>query len=261
MRRLAWVLLALCACTGWGAGARAATTVEVLETFPPGDDVVLAKNQNYYLRLGYRTDAPVRIWARPYFRGRPADAGSNPSPRYEGSGEVLGWFFLMRPGTEVDEIRITAGDGGVRTTPQVASLRVHVAGGSGAASAPEPAWVARLQAQADEASRSQEASSGHEAGPGGMLLLGGFMLAMLAAGLVGFAAPAWGLWRWRGGWRIAAAVPAAVMAFVVLRIAAGTAIDPTSHNLWPFEVLQAGALSLLVMLALWIARKAMGAGR
>ena len=81
------------------------------------------------------------------------------------------------------------------------------------------------------------------------------------AGLVGFAAPAWGLWRWRGGWRIAAAVPAAVMAVVVLRIAAGTAIDPTSHNLWPFEVLQAGALSLLVMLALWIARKAMGAGR
>jgi hypothetical protein len=151
MHRLARILLALCACTAWGGGARAATTVEVLETFPPGDEVVLAKNQNYYLRLGYRTDAPVRIWARPYFRGRPADAGSNPSPRYEGSGESLGWFFLMQPGTQVDEIRITAGDGGVRTTPQVASLRVHVVGGSGAASAPEPGWVAQLQQQVEEA--------------------------------------------------------------------------------------------------------------
>jgi hypothetical protein len=88
-----------------------------------------------------------------------------------------------------------------------------------------------------------------------MLLLGGFMLVMLLVGLLGFAAPAWGLWRWRGGWRIAAAVPAAAMAFVVLRIAAGTAVDPTSHNLWPFEVLQAGVLSLVAMLALWIARR------
>lgn len=261
MRRMALVVLALCACLGWGGGARAAATVEVLETFPPGADVVLAKNQNYYLRLRYRTNAPVRIWARPYFQGRPADAGSNPSPRYEGSGEALGWFFLMQPGTQVDEIRITAGDGGVRTTPQVASLRVRVAAGSGAASVPEPAWIARLQAQADEAARQQQASSGDAPGAGGTLLLGGFMLAMLAVGVLAFAAPAWGLWRWRGGWRIAAAVPAAAMAFVVLRIMVGTAVDPTSHNLWPFEVLQAGVLALVAMLGLWIARRFSGASR
>lgn len=43
-----------------------------------------------------------------------------------------------------------------------------------------------------------------------------------------------GLWRWRGGWRIAAA-PAMVMSFVVLRIVVDTARDPTSRNLWPFE--------------------------
>jgi hypothetical protein len=258
---MALVVLALCACLGWGGGARAAATVEVLETFPRGENVVLAKNQNYYLRLRYRTDAPVRIWARPYFRGRTVDAGSNPSPRYEGSGEALGWFFLMQPGTRVDEIRVTAGDGGVRTTPRVASLRVHVTGGSGVAHAPEPAWVARLRAQADEAARLQQVPSGAGPGAGGTLLLGGFMLAMLAIGLLGFAAPAWGLWRSRGGWRMAAAVPAAVMAFVVLRIMVGAAVDPTSHNLWPFEVLQAGVLALAAMLGLWIARRFSGAWR
>src|SRR3546814_2356088 len=59
------------------------------------------------------------------------------------------------------------------------------------------------------------------------------MLALPLVGLLALALPAWALWRWRGGWRIAAMVPAALMAFVVLRIVVGVAIDPTSHNLWP----------------------------
>ena len=33
-----------------------------------------------------------------------------------------------------------------------------------------------------------------------------------------------------------------MMAFVA-RIVIGVAIDPTSHNLWPFEILMAGAMS------------------
>ena len=93
---------------------------------------------------------------------------------------------------------------------------------------------------------------------GDMALFSGFMLAMLALGLLGFAAPAWGMWRWRGGWRLAAAVPTAMMTFVVLRIMLGVARDPTSHNLWPFEILQAGTLSAVVMVVLLVARKLVG---
>lgn len=85
---------------------------------------------------------------------------------------------------------------------------------------------------------------------GNVALFSGFMLAMIVIGLAGMAWPAWGLWRWSGGWRIAAAVPAVVMAFVVLRILLGTFIDPTSHNLWPFEVVMWGALSCGAMLLL-----------
>ena len=96
---------------------------------------------------------------------------------------------------------------------------------------------------------------------GDVVLFSGFMLAMLALGLSGFAVPAWGMWRWRGGWRIAAAVPAAMMVFVVLRIMFGVARDPMSHNLWPFEILQVGALSVVVMAVLLVARKLSGAGR
>jgi hypothetical protein len=92
-------------------------------------------------------------------------------------------------------------------------------------------------------------------------LFGGFMLAMVVLGLIGIAWPLWGLWRWRGGWRMGAAIPAAVMAFVVLRILLGTAIDPTSHNLWPFEIVMWGALSCGCMLVLGIAHKLSAAKR
>src|SRR3546814_20425384 len=64
------------------------------------------RSSDLYLRIAYRADEPVHIWARPWFQGRGVAAGSNPSPRYDaGSGEALGWFFLD-PGQQVDEVRI-----------------------------------------------------------------------------------------------------------------------------------------------------------
>ena len=89
---------------------------------------------------------------------------------------------------------------------------------------------------------------------GDTLLASGFMLVVVGLLVAGFAAPAWGLWKWRQGWRMAAAVPAALMGFVVLRIVVDVARDPTSHNLWPFEVLMYGTISLAIMAALKIAR-------
>src|SRR3546814_12877482 len=91
-----------------------------------------------------------------------------------------------------------------------------------------------------------------------MFLFGGSMLALPLVGLLALALPAWALWRWRGGWRIAAMVPAALMAFVVLRIVVGVAIDPTSHNLWPFEILMAGRLASGLVLAAWRVRSTVG---
>jgi len=43
--------------------------------------------------------------------------------------------------------------------------------------------------------------------------------------------------------------------FVMARIVLGTASDPTSHNLWPFEILQVAVLSLVVIGVLVAARK------
>ena len=264
MRSCAWAALLLLL---FGAipfdSAHAQTTVRVLETHPAGDNVTLARNQNFNLRLAYSTDKPAGIWVAPYFQGKRVNAGSSPSQTYSGSGEALAWFFLMKPGDQVDEVRITAGDGGTKTTPWVATYAVRIVGGSDpATSEVQPIWVTELAQRAKVA--HQQALKAHMSKPVSAtdtLLFGGFMLAMAAVGIAGLAAPAWSLWRWRGGWRIAAAGPAAIMVFVVLRIVIDTSRDPTSHNLWPFEILMAGALSAGLTVVLMVARRISGVAR
>jgi len=244
--------------------ADAATTVEVVATDPSGDVVTLGSNQNFYLHLRYRSDAPVQIWARPYFRGEAANAGSNPSRVYPaGSGEALGWFFLFEPGTRVDEVRISAGDGSLDGTPVVATYPVQINGGARAAAADAaPEWVMRLSALDAAAQKADyERRMNAPSSAGDSVLAAGFMLLTLAVGVLGLAAPVWGVRRWRGGWRVAAAVPLVIMGLVVLRIVVETAADPTSHNLWPFEILMTGAVSVVFMAVIVVARKVSGASR
>jgi hypothetical protein len=261
-RLLSW--LAMLAALTWAGCACAATQVQVLETFPSGATVVLGSNQHFYLHLHYETDRPVQIWVRTYFHGKKVNAGNSPSMVYPtGSGDALGWFFLFNPGDQVDEVQIVAGDGSYGGTPVVATWPVQVIAGTEPSGKPDlPAWVTRLEARAAAADReAYKKMMNTPPSAGETILFNGFMLAMLALGVLGIAAPVWALWRWRGGWRIAAAVPAAMMAFVVLRLIAGTARDPTSHNLWPFEILMASLLSLAVMAALLVMRRFAGAGR
>ncbi|HNP36218.1 MAG TPA: hypothetical protein PKK10_10220 [Woeseiaceae bacterium] len=248
------ILLFTLAFTG---GARAATEVRVLATYPAGNPVTLASNQTFYLHIAYTTDEPVRIWARPFYRGQEVTAGSNPSRSYTGSGETLGWFFFMEPGQQVDEIRITAGDG----TRLIATYAVRITGSDRpAASTSKPDWLVTLSEREERLQREDfEKRASTPVTVGDMVLFGGFMLAVLALGIGGIAGPLWAIRRWRGGWRVAAAVPVVMMLFVVLRIVVDTAGDPTSHNLWPFEILQVGALSLVVIGVLLAARKFFGA--
>lgn len=61
----------------------------------------------------------------------------------------------------------------------------------------------------------------------------------------------WALLRWRGGWRIAAAIPLLVVGAWSARIVFEVTRDPTSHNLWPLEIAMwcLGALVGMVVLA------------
>lgn len=255
-----FVFVAFCVLSALADDARAETTARVLETYPAGDVITLGKNQSFYLRIGYSTDKPVRIWARPFFQGSEVAAGSNPSHVYSGSGEALGWFFFMEPGKQVDEVRIRAGDGSRDGTRVVATYPVRITGSSQpVASSTEPAWLVELRSE-DKRLQQEAFEQRMDTPPttGETLFFSGFILAVLALGVAGIVAPVWALRRWSGGWRVAAAVPTVMMGFVVLRIVLGTAADPTSHNLWPFEILQAGFLSLVVIGVLLAARKFSG---
>lgn len=242
-------------------GAFAATTVELLDTEPSGQAVTLGSGATFYMRVAYSTDTPVRIWARPYFEGREVNAGSNPSRAHEGKGEALVWFFFLgEPGQQVDEIRISAGDGSKTGTHEIERLPVSItAGREPTQTTAEPPWLARLKADEERLQREDyERRMSEPLSSGDRAFAAGFMLAVLAIGIGSIALPIWAMRRWQGGWRLAAAVPAGWVGLVVLRVVLGTAVDPTSHNLWPFEILQASVVSLVLIGAMTAGRRLVG---
>ena len=258
MKRTSFPMPLLLAALLAGQDTVAATTVDVLATEPAGRTVTLGSGQAFHMRIGYSTDTPVRIWARPFFEGREVDAGSNPSHLHEGEGEALAWFFFLgEPGQQVDEIRISAGDGSTAGTKVLLNLPVRITAGTRPApDTPEPAWLTRLRAEGERLQREDyERRMSEPIGVGDGLFAIGFMLAVVAIGICGTALPVRAMRRWQGGWRIAAALPALWVAFVVLRIVAGTALDPTSHNLWPFEILQASLASLVLIGLITLAKR------
>ena len=254
MRSLVMLVLAM-----FAFAAHATTKVELLETFPPsGADIVVPPGESVYLRIAYDTDTPTHIWARPYFQGKEVAAGSSPSLEYSGKGELLGFFFLQPPGGQVDEIRVSAGDGSRKGTPEIARFPIRAFSYAGAhALPPEPGWVVSMRDANNKAMDAAfKAQMDKPITAGDMAFLNGFMAVFAGLGLLGLGWPAWAVWRWRDQWRWWAAMPFALVAFVVLRIMVGTAIDPTSHNLWPFEILMAGGCSVVAMLVIALLRRA-----
>jgi hypothetical protein len=75
---------------------------------------------------------------------------------------------------------------------------------------------------------------------------------------VNVAGPLWAMWKWRGAWRVIGILPLPVMAFVVGRIIIDTSRDPTSHNLWPFEILMVGGGGVALYFLLGVIRRVRG---
>ncbi len=257
-----WYAIAAMVCAGFvNATAQASVKVEVAATEPEAE-ATLARDQNFWVRIRYESDEPVKLWARPYFLGKEAPAMSNPSRTYMGSGYALGWFSFREP-AEVDEIRIEAGGGKPYREWTVASYPVKLRW-TGAASEPRElaSWVAELRADDDAAQRAAMDSIMNEpVTASDMALMRGFGLLVFAAALGGIIAPIRAYRRWKGGWRIAAAVPLFILLFVIVRIVVGTAIDSTSHNLWPFELGMAAFAALVIITVLAITRRVVGAQR
>ena len=244
----------------WLAGvssAHADVRVSVVATDPAEQVVTLGKDESFYVRIEFAAEEPIRIWARPFFEGKEVlRAKSNASSAYSGMGYALGWFSLDGP-SQVDEVRIRVASETPYREWEAARYPVQIVGtGLPATARANAAWVDELLREAEAAQRRDfEQRMNQPVTAWDTVLMSGFGLTVLGLLVGGFVAPAWGLWKWRQGWRMAAAVPAALMGFVVLRIVVDVARDPTSHNLWPFEVLMYGTISLAFMAALKIARR------
>ena len=61
--------------------------------------------------------------------------------------------------------------------------------------------------------------------------------------------------RWHGAWRWLASLPAVALVIVILNILIGTLREPTSHNLWPLEIVMWSAGGLVYLGVLSLIRK------
>jgi hypothetical protein len=238
------------------AGAQAQLRVEIAETDPPLP-AVLARDEALRLRIEYSGAEGNQFWASPCFQGRRVGrVKTNPSRKHTGSGTALGWFSLDGADS-VDEIRIRTGGGKPYREWDVLRVRVDVRGtgvpGEHRARAP---WAERL-IQADNEQHQRELREDRARAPSlaDNLIVAGFGLAVVGLFAGSIAGPAWALWKWRGAWRIAGGLPLLAMAFVVLRIIVDTVRDPTSHNLWPFEILMWGTGCVAVVAVLAIVKR------
>lgn len=233
--------------------ARAGHVVEVLETYPPGRDVTLGPGEKFYLRIAWSTDSMTRIFLRPYRDGEEVRTLNSPSPRYDnGSGETVAWFSFTDADDSVDELRLFVGNSKHRLA---ATHAVTVRSGVATARPPAPAWVAELETVVVEATGGP-----HEPpSDADQRWFKRFMLTVAGLALFGLLAPVWGVLRWRGRWRIAAAVPMVGMGLFVVFLLLTAVFNLDSLNLLPLVVLIAAVPSSLFMAILFVARKLTGA--
>jgi hypothetical protein len=254
MRYVALLLLALCT-----AAAHAEVRARIAATDPPAE-ATLGRDQQFFVRIQFDADEPVALWTHAYADGKRIERGwkSNASAKWSGSGYALGWISFDQP-VEVDEIRIVAGGGKPYVQREVARYPVKLRWGDGPAAGATAPWVPELQRATAAAWEAERRAADANRGIGDTVLGLVLMPLFLALVLACVGAPVWALWKWRGWWRLAAVVPFAVMAFVVGRIVVDTARDPTSHNLWPFEILYSGAAGLALIVVLALVRRFTGA--
>jgi hypothetical protein len=84
-----------------------------------------------------------------------------------------------------------------------------------------------------------------------------FMLRVLALFLAYLSCQIWALAGWAGNWRLGALLPALAMAAIISRFVIDVNYNPTSHNLWPFEVIIWSIVCLGILGIIFIARKIM----
>jgi hypothetical protein len=249
-------LLPLLATGGASAEDTPQVTVSIVET-DPESAATLHGTDNVYVHVHYSASAPIKIWVHPYFRGHSAGAMTMGSPVYPaGEGEAFGWFAFRGTG-QVDSIHVeVATEGsGYPFTEQAFPADFSWDGAPGAWHEPA-AWVAPFQEQEKQ---REKAAYQHYAnqplGFAGNIALAVFGVMLLTALVVCLVWPLWALLRWRGKWRALATLPLLFVGLWAVKDVVEISADPTSHNLLPFEFIEAAILVAIFMGVVWMMRR------
>jgi len=223
-------------------------TLSLLET-DPESGAMLHNNDHVYVHFHYSASAPVRVWVRPYFEGRTAAAMTMGSPLYPaGEGDGYGWFEFRAAG-RVDSIhlQVAQANSGYPFTEQAFPADFSWDGEPGAAHE-RAAWVAPFEAreQAQEREAYQRYAN-QPLGVAGNIAWIVFSVAVLGSLAACFVWPVWALIRWRGGWRALAVLPLGFVALWTIKDIVELSADPTSHNLLPFELIEAAVVVVVFM--------------
>ena len=231
--------------------ALAEVKVQVLETDPPSP-AMLGKWENFYIRVAYDSDRPIRVRAYPYYGGKEVPGMSSGSYLYPaGSGEAMYWIAYVTP-AQVDRLVVRAEED--RSGKPIAQTEFAVSlkwtGNQPAATRARPEWVTHMNAE--QAQRQKEAYNAYMNQPQPWWVTALFTAVMWSVPLY-FAGQIVALWRLRGGWRIAAAVPAVPMALV---LAHAVYAFFAGSNLFPLGLIFTCPVALAYLLVLAVIRRA-----
>lgn len=235
------------------AFACADTRVEVLET-DPGPPATLGNWEQFYVRVGYKTDQPMYVRGTAYFEGKPVPSMTSGSMRNEmGAGEAFFWFAYTTP-ARADLIVMTAHDD--KTNKALAQTAISVdltwTGEPVGAARPRPEWVLRMQDEQDRRVKAATEAYMNRPVPLWQSALF-FALVWSVPGYVVMQVMA--LWRWSGGWRLAAALPAVPMAAV---FGYTTIAYRAGSNLFPLVLIFTAPIALTYLVVLLVLRRTRG---
>jgi hypothetical protein len=87
------------------------------------------------------------------------------------------------------------------------------------------------------------------------------LIVLAAAAIINIVLSLVAVWRVKGVWKLVATLPILAVFAVGLNIVLGTSRDPTSHNLWPLEVVLWSGVGIIFSVAFMVFQRVFSAAK
>ena len=225
----------------------------------PASPAALNKFDKLNFRIGYSSDRPVRVRVDPFYNGKRAPAMNGGIVTYDaGDGEAYFWISF-NDAVRIDRADVILLDDATGKTIATATevLDVSWSGVATGTIRSDADWAQRLEE--DVQRRAKEDSVRRDAkrrASGGAFFDAVGDLAVVAAEWMVpgyFILQAVALFRWKGGWRLAALLPLLPMALLLAYVYYATVIRDS--NIAPVVIFFAAPVGFIYLALLWLLRR------